>query len=91
MIKKSVSEHAPVAPLDRYNRAVRREFDSTSVRPEDVLSSEEQQLLTRARNQELTCPHCTGVLDGRVYFVVVDGHQLKGVRLTCSHCGFDEI
>ena len=58
--------------------------------PEDLLTEEEFQLLKRAQQRELACPGCDLPLQGSFYFVVLRGWQHKGVRLSCTGCGFDE-
>lgn len=62
-----------------------------SPKSEDVLTEDEYQVLQRAQQGELPCPGCQTVLNGHFYFDVVEGRQMKGVRLSCSECGFQEM
>ena len=57
--------------------------------PEDLLTEDEYQLRQRAQQRELACPGCEVPLEGAFYFVVLQGWQHKGVRLSCVGCGLD--
>ena len=67
-----------------------RELDSHIVRPQDVLTEREYQLLQRAQAGEIPCPWCERPLTGIFYSYLEDGVQDTGVRLRCSSCGFEE-
>lgn len=64
--------------------------ERSEVRPDEVLTQAEAELLVRARAGQLPCPWCQRPLDGEFVF-----HRLEGevdyarVRLSCL-CGFVE-
>ena len=72
------------------SHSMNKEFDSYTIRPEDVLADREYQVLQRALSGEIPCPWCEQSLRGSFYFYLEDGFHDKGVRLQCSSCGFDE-
>ena len=61
------------------------------VRPEEVLSDRELQLLAQAQSRELPCPWCKRPLSGNFVYIEVpdDDDYYAGVKLSCQ-CGFVE-
>ena len=60
------------------------------LRPEDVLTDSELEILRQAGEQELPCPRCGLPLLGEfIYLALEDDDQYAGVRLSCS-CGYVE-
>jgi hypothetical protein len=63
---------------------------ANQVRPEDVLSESELQLLSQAQSGQVPCPWCKRPLSGNFVYVQVDEDDYyAGVKLSCQ-CGFVE-
>lgn len=61
-----------------------------TVRPEDVLSAKEMELLDRARKGLVICPWCERPLAGGFFCLGLKSGDIEtGVRLNCR-CGFEE-
>ena len=62
----------------------------TEVRPQDVLTTEQMELLERANRGAAPCPWCGLPLKGAfIYYDLEDDDCYAGVRLSCQ-CGFVE-
>ena len=63
---------------------------AVEVRPEDVLTAKEAELLEKVKKGAVPCPWCGRPLEGEfVYFELEDDDFYAGVRLSCR-CGFVE-
>ena len=68
----------------------REDREATEVRPEDVLSDRELDVLARVRAGQLPCPICGKTLQGQFLYIQVDADDYyAGVKLSCR-CGFVE-
>ena len=68
----------------------RADHQATEVRPEEVLTQRELDILARVRDGQLTCPLCDQPLEGQfLYFQVDEDDYYAGVKLSCE-CGFVE-
>jgi hypothetical protein len=60
---------------------------SITVRPEQVLTEAEAQLMQKIDREELPCPRCASPLTGEKFVSEV----YTGVMVECLKCGFREL